>query len=333
MGGIKVNDRAVNLLEKYDLEILQTKKGRGAILCETVKGNYIFKEYHGTEKKAELQDLYLQYIKEQTFFTAEEMVRNQEGELLTEDSDGVKYMLKTFPDGKECNLKETKECQRAMHALAKLHSIVLPKEEQAFSSLPVFQLKKEYERHNKELKRVRRYLKQKSQKTDFEIFLNRHFDSFLYQAEKIYEEWETYAYLETEEEIRKQGILCHGDYQHHNILVKEETINLINFERFVWDQPIRDLYLFMRKLLEKNNWSKEIGEVLLKAYESERVLGLSERISLIYRFAYPEKFWKIVNFYYNSGKAWIPGKNMEKLQKVLEQEKEKEIFLEWLRGN
>ena len=51
-------------------------------------------------------------------------------------------------------------------------------------------------------------------------------------------------------------------------------------------------------------------------------------MQLYYRFAYPEKFWKIVNFYYNSGKAWIPGRNMEKLEKLLMQEKEKKDFLE-----
>ncbi len=48
---------------------------------------------------------------------------------------------------------------------------------------------------------------------------------------------------------------------------------------------------------------------------------------LYYRLAYPEKFWKIVNFYYNSGKAWIPDKNMEKLVKVMQQEKSKQAFL------
>ncbi len=51
-------------------------------------------------------------------------------------------------------------------------------------------------------------------------------------------------------------------------------------------------------------------------------------MQLYYRFRYPEKFWKIVNFYYNSGKAWIPGRNLEKLEKLLAQEEEKVKFLE-----
>ena len=35
-----------------------------------------------------------------------------------------------------------------------------------------------------------------------------------------------------------------------------------------------------------------------------------------------------MNFYYYSGKAWIPGRNQEKLEKLVSQEKEKQHFLE-----
>ena len=67
---------------------------------------------------------------------------------------------------------------------------------------------------------------------------------------------------------------------------------------------------------------------MLEAYEEVRPLDVLSRIDLYYRLAYPEKFWKIVNFYYNSGKAWIPGRNQEKLEKLVSQEKEKQHFLE-----
>jgi hypothetical protein len=90
---------------------------------------------------------------------------------------------------------------------------------------------------------------------------------------------------------------------------------------------VRDLTLLLRKLLEKSNWSLSLGFALLEAYEKEQPLSARERIDLYYRLAYPEKFWKIVNFYYNSGKAWIPGRNQEKLDRLISQEKEKQSFL------
>ena len=94
------------------------------------------------------------------------------------------------------------------------------------------------------------------------------------------------------------------------------------------DNPIRDLHWFLRKLLETSNWSISLGEELLAAYERERPISAISYIDLYYRLAYPEKFWKIVNFYYNSRKAWIPERNQEKLTRLVLQEKEKQHFLE-----
>ena len=53
-----------------------------------------------------------------------------------------------------------------------------------------------------------------------------------------------------------------------------------------------------------------------------RVRKLSpEELKYLYVYlAYPEKFWKIANRYYNSHKAWLSGRNIEKLEKVVAQE-------------
>ena len=180
----------------------------------------------------------------------------------------------------------------------------------------------EFEKHNKELRRVRKYLKDRGQKTDFEICLIKNYDYFFNLALQLAEELRFY---QKEEEKR---FICHGDYQYHNIIVAGDQMNLINFEKCVSESPVRDLYLFMRKLLEKSGWVESIGFELVDTYEKVRPMEKEEYRQLYYRLAYPEKFWKIVNFYYNSGKAWIPGKNLEKLNKVTEQEKDKQKFLE-----
>ena len=109
---------------------------------------------------------------------------------------------------------------------------------------------------------------------------------------------------------------------------KRQRLVHIEFEKCVRDNPIRDLYLLLRKLLEKSNWSISLGTELIKAYEEIRPISAYSRIDLYYRLAYPEKFWKIVNFYFNSRKAWIPERNLEKLNKLLEQEPLKQHFLD-----
>ncbi len=46
--------------------------------------------------------------------------------------------------------------------------------------------------------------------------------------------------------------------------------------------------------------------------------------------AYPDKFWKLANYYYNSRKAWIPDKHLEKLENLISQQKKRKEFLNFL---
>ncbi|MDE5865508.1 MAG: CotS family spore coat protein [Lachnospiraceae bacterium] len=322
-----MNDRAVSLFDNYEIEIVRTWKGRGAILCESDKGLLILKEYNGPANKILFQDTLLKHIKDAGFPLAETILRTREDEMIVYDQDRVPYIVKSYFEGKECNNREPEECKQAVQILAQLHNCSDLSAWEGLSSQPVFHIEKEYEKHNRELKKVRRFLREKSQKTAFEIYLMEHYDYFLDTALQVTGEIHDYLYDENMENSEKFPIVCHGDYQYHNIIQTVGGIALINFEKCVRDNPMRDLYLFMRKLLEKNNWSQTLGDALLSAYDAKRTLTDKDFEHLYYRFAYPEKFWKIANFYYNSGKAWIPGRNMDKLERLLTQENAKKDFL------
>ncbi len=70
---------------------------------------------------------------------------------------------------------------------------------------------------------------------------------------------------------------------------------------------------------------------LICAYDRVRRLTAVELNYLYLYMAYPEKFWKIANRYYNTHKAWVSGRNIEKLEKFIRQEDERERFLEMMR--
>ena len=327
-----MNDRAAGLLEQYGIEVRGTRKGRGAILCDTDRGCLIFKEYAGNIDRLELQDRVLKEVEREGCVAVEQIVPTAEGALFVQDNDGIKYTLKTWKDGRECSIYDKEECMDVVRLLARLHkSMTLPADTPGLP--PLFSPEKEYEKHNKELKKVKKYLQQRSQKQPFEISLLNAFDYFLEQALSVTEEWNAYCAVKNKSDAKAAEIgepitFCHGDYQYHNIIKSDGSWFLVNFEKCISDSPIRDLYLLMRKLLEKSNWSIPLGKELLEAYEAEKEVTAINRIDLYYRLAYPEKFWKIVNFYFNSGKAWIPGRNQEKLEKLMAQEKEKHRFLE-----
>ena len=321
-----MNDRAVALLERYEVEILRTRKGRGVILCDTDRGLLVFKEYEGNEAKLVLLTRLLSQIREQGKVLAEELIPTRDGGLCVRENDGTAYILKTCGEGHECNIYDREECRSAVSALAWLHQcMVLPPQEDC-PALQQFSPLQEYEKHNREFVKVQRFLRKKSQKTMFEYGLLSCFDYFIEQAREVTEGWR--AYEERMPGRQEEYTYCHGDYQYHNILCGGSGMCVVNFEKCARDRQIRDLYLLMRKLLEKTDWPVALGQELLTAYERITPISAYAYIDLYYRLAYPEKFWKIVNFYYNSGKAWIPQRNQEKLDKLLAQEQQKKHFLE-----
>ena len=83
-----MNDRAVTLLEQYDIEIIKTGKGRGAILCDTPQGTLVFKEYAGTEAKLQLQDRILRHIQSRGMVQTDLILPTKEGSLQVKDKDG-----------------------------------------------------------------------------------------------------------------------------------------------------------------------------------------------------------------------------------------------------
>ena len=101
--GTGVNDRAVSVLENYELEVIRTQKGRNAILFETGQGWMILKEYRGPAARLEVLEKLLAAVEENGFMRAEKLIRNKDGALVCTDLDQTAYIVKTWPGGRECS--------------------------------------------------------------------------------------------------------------------------------------------------------------------------------------------------------------------------------------
>ena len=135
---------------------------------------------------------------------------------------------------------------------------------------------------------------------------------------------------EAEEQAKKEGHLIHGAYHQHNVLIGQGQTAAVNFEQFRVGCQVCDLYQFLRKIMEKHNWNQELGMRLIREYN--RVQNMSQKeISLLgFMIAYPEKYWKQVNFYFNNSKSWISEKNIEKIKKAVEQNSVRTAFADCL---
>ena len=186
----------------------------------------------------------------------------------------------------------------------------------------------EMERHNREIVRTRNYIRKKRRKSDFERAVSGSFAIFYEQAQEAAGGLKA----QIERNGEPENYLCHGDLnQHHILLAEENEMAVIEFNRMHRGVQVEDLYHFTRKILEKHGWDLRLGMRLLETYDRILPLNAQERTYLYYLFLYPEKYWKQLNFYYNAGKAWIPVRSIEKLQKLEEQQTARNLFLEAIR--
>ena len=137
----------------------------------------------------------------------------------------------------------------------------------------------------------------------------------------------TEVFFKEQDAIKKCCYLCHGDLNQHHLLMGKTYIAVTEFNKMHLGMQVEDLYDFMRKAMEKHEWNLDLGADILDAYERILPLQSAERSCLRYLFLYPEKYWKQINFYYNSNKAWIPGRNTEKVKSLEEQQEKRMGFI------
>jgi len=324
-----VNDKAVNVLEQYDMTVSRTFKGRGTIICDTDQGMRVLKEYRGRTEKLEL--LFQLQGKLKDSLRTDTLIRTKEGALFVKDLDNSVYILEEQVEGKECSYKNEEDIVKACGAMAKLHLKFMTPQSEKICVMPVFFYADEMERHTIECKRVRNYLRKLHNKTEFERALLKEYDYFLEKAVAVTRRAREESQAEYEAYVNSNGLYCHGDYQYHNVIFGKGSggayTGIVNLEHFAHDAGARDFYLLFRKISEKCDWSLDMAQSMLDAYQNRRVFPPIEWRSLCLRLEYPEKFWKIINFYYNSRKSWMPNRNYDKLESLIRQEKNREKLL------
>ena len=78
------------------------------------------------------------------------------------------------------------------------------------------------------------------------------------------------------------------DLNQHHILMCPRDVAVVEFNRMHLGMQMEDLYHFMRKAMEKHDWSLKLGTSMLETYSRILPLSDTDRTCLYYLFLYPE---------------------------------------------
>lgn len=325
-----MNEKSLSVLEQYDLEIKGTYRLKGNYGCETKTGKYILQEYNNSNEKMETMEVLYRYLEERGFKT-DYVLKNREGYFVSVSEDGYTYILKRWFDAEDCNINNADHiCLGAKH-LGKFHKHcekTLGMWDGYKGFHPGTNMIQAFERHNKEIIHIRNYIKKRKNKNYFEMALQKIIEPYHRQAEEALEQLRKSSYQSEYEKALAEMSLNHGSYNYHNIMFDNNSVIMINMMKINYAPQLQDLYDFLRKAMEKNQWDVDLGNRILEAYCSQRNITDTEKKILKAMFCYPEKFWKIINYYYNSNKSWYSEKNEEKLKQFQKQESLRWNFIE-----
>lgn len=324
-----MRDNELAILEQYNIDVKSTRKVRDAVLCETQQGLFLVKEMNISEKRLSVLEYLGECLRRKGFENIDWILKNKENQLFSVSEEGTRYFLKKWFPGKECDIHREKDILDAVVNLTRIHNALksLDTEDEEVPVIVGRDLRDEYFRHNREMKKVRAFVRECVRKGDFELVFLKHFDEMYACAESALQQLRCSEYGTLYEACLKEHTIIHGDYNYHNILMTYAGIATTNFEHAEENIQITDFYYFLRKVMEKNHWDIELGDRMIECYQKYHPLGKRELECIAIWIAYPEKFWKAANTYYRSRKSWIPAKNLEKLELVIRQSEEKKQFL------
>ncbi len=318
-----MEDRQELVLENYDLEIKNQYRVRGAVLLDTKEGPRLLKEYEKLGEHFAFENQIKEKLVSQEFIMIDRVVPTKEGKMAFSFENEESYVVYQWYQGESCNYRKEADLKLAAQNLGKLHQAMKNLVEEAV--VLEESLQEKLRRYNREMKRVYTFMKGKKRKSEFELCALSCFPEFYRKAKEVVEK------LEYNDCYQKFAMgsrdVCHGEYNYHNLIYTKKGIATTNFEHAEVGIQLMDLAYFLRKVMEKNSWKREMGNAILEGYKKYCQLEDEEVAFLSLVLDYPMKYRKLLNHYMNGKKSWSSHKNLEKLIGVREQEVEKGIFL------
>ena len=229
------------------------------------------------------------------------------------------YTLIDFVDGRESSFDNDGDVQRAAISLAEMHrasrGYVAPagcKVQNDLGKLPVY-----FKKRLEDIKKLKKQAKKGTGRFD-QLFLQ-YADFFIDLGEKSIAELAASNYDRLAENTGKEGLFCHHDYTHHNIMMAAETTVIMNFDYCCHELKVYDIANFIRRKMRKCEWDISKSEIIINSYNSREKLDENDLDVMRIILQFPQKFWRVINRYYNSRRSWSEKSFVNRLQEVIDE--------------
>lgn len=178
-----------------------------------------------------------------------------------------------------------------------------------------------------DIKNIKRMVSSYRYKKEFDKIFLENVDEHIVEMEKALELISFSGYSTFREDINRLSI-CHNDLAEHNFIIKDEKVNLIDFDYCTIDLRIVDLADFILKGIKNVAFDIEKAIEAIESYNEVYPLSKEEYKMLYISLLFPRDFYSLVRDYYHRQKSWEEEVFVNRFKNKLENEDFRRDFLE-----
>lgn len=317
------------ILKDYDLQVVKKiKPCRGAYRVPTDRGVKMLKKTGCTEAELRYICYFMEHLARQGFKKTARFIFTKYGKPYLKYR-GELYYLTDWVEGRTCDLKKITQLEEAIATLAHMHKA-------AAGYHPPADAKGRGEWGHWEAK----FLERSTQLANFDLakdtagfnqfigLFKQYLPSFQRQACLALGLLDDADYQGLAQRDKTKGVVCHRDFSTRNLIrTKKLGIYVVDFDHCIEDAGIHDLARVLCRYLPKYNWDVEVANKAISIYNTILEITPQELQVLLAYLVFPRKAWRLVKRYYSRTRSWSEEEAVEKLNKVINENKLREQFI------
>ncbi|MGL4760267.1 MAG: CotS family spore coat protein [Sarcina sp.] len=276
------------------IKIKNTDKHRAVYKVSTPTNTYCLKKVYFDEGRLLFMYSAMQWLYKNGF-NVPALIKTKSGNRFVKTNNLI-FILTPWVPGSKCDFDNLKHLTKAAENLALIHKAT-------FSFVPIKGCyeKKRYDNLyisiNKHFNKLLTCYNLANKKKDrfSKIFLE-YFDDNISLAKFAVEVASSINF----DNLSKS--LCHGDYVNKNLLINDDEIYMIDFDKCSYDYSMSDLSYFLRRLLKRSdtNWDFSIARNIIMTYNKNNKLSDDDLKYIMVYLAFPQKYWRTSRDYFAS---------------------------------
>jgi len=315
------------IADNYDFDVKSIAPFKDISIINTTEGKKVLKKNILSQDRILFIHAAKEHLVKNNFLDLDRYLCNTNGVPFI-NIEGMNYTISNAIEGIECNFDNRIDITNATNSLARMHKaskgFIAPdnsRERDELGKLPVY-----FGKRLEEIKKLKKVAKRGKTKFDY-LFLD-YVDYFYVLGEKAIQSLSSSKYEEIVKAARQEGSFCHHDFTHHNIICNKDRTYITNFDFCSFELKVYDLANLIRRKMRKCNWDINEAKVIVDEYRSIESIVDDELLIMKIMLQFPQKFWRVINKYYNSKRSWSEKSFISKLYEVIGEVEDHKNFMQ-----